>query len=239
MLANQLRRYGGGAAFAVGIMGLLTILFTILFFAFEAPQAVKDIAQGITRFYPFGFLSDLLPILASLSAWVVIVVLYQLERKGAPQLSAVAALLGIAGNLGIAVGGILIMFHDITGAHTITVMEQILITLMSSGPLGLWQILVSYRARRDGLLPSHLTGFGILLGAGQMAAFVMLSLFGGWSAAASSSPAVILSNYPLLISLVIGVGGGLVGYIGAPVWAIWLGRVFLFTKVTEASASTA
>jgi hypothetical protein len=29
------------------------------------------------------------------------------------------------------------------------------------------------------------------------------------------------------------------GIIGAPVWAIWLGRVFLFTKVTEASASTA
>jgi hypothetical protein len=237
MLINQHRRYGGWAALAVGILGLLTILFTILFFAFEAPQAVKDVAQGNTRFYPFGFLSDLLPILASLSAWVVIVVLYRLERKGAPQLSAVAALLGIAGNLGLVVGGTLIIFHDITGAETITVMQQILITLMSSGPLGLWQILVNYRARRDGLLPSRLTGFGILLGAGQMAEFVMLSLFGGWSAAATSSPAVVVSNYPLLIALIIGVGGGLVGYIGAPVWAIWLGRVFLVTKVTQVSAS--
>ena len=239
MLTSQLRPYGGRAALAAGSTGLLTILFTILFFTFEAQQAVKDVAQGVTRFYPFGFLSDLLPVLASLLAWVVIVVLYRLERKGAPQLSAVAALLGITGNLGIAVGGILIMFHDITGAHTITVTEQILITLMASGPLGLWQILVSYRARRDGLLPSRLTGFGILLGAGQMAAFVMLSLFGGWSAAASSNAALILSNYPLLISLVIGVGGGLIGYIGAPIWAIWLGRVFLLTRVTEASASTA
>jgi len=40
MLTSQLRPHGGRAALAVGIVGLLTILFTILFFAFEAPQAV-------------------------------------------------------------------------------------------------------------------------------------------------------------------------------------------------------
>jgi len=233
MLTSQLRPYGGRAALAVGIMGFLTILFTILFFAFEAPQAVKDVAQGITGFYLFGFLSDALPILAALAAVVVIVVLYRLERTGAPQLSAVAALLGLAGSLGMAVGGILIVFHKIT------VMEQVQLLVISLGPLGLWQILVNYLARRDGLLPSRLTGFGILSGVGQVAAFVVFFLFGGLSAAASSNAASILSNYPLLISLVIGTVGGFLGYnIGAPVWAIWLGRVFLFTKVTEASAST-
>jgi len=234
MLANQLRRWGGWAALANGIIGALPLPFTVLFFAFEAPQAVKDVAQGITGFYPFGFLSDALPILVALAAVVVIVVLYRLERKGAPQLSAVAALLGLAGNLGMAVGGILIVFHKIT------VMEQVQLLVISLGPLGLWQILVNYLARRDGLLPSRLTGFGILSGVGQMAAFVVFFLFGGLSAAASSNAASILSNYPLLISLVIGTVGGFLGYnIGAPVWAIWLGRVFLFTKVTEASASTA
>jgi hypothetical protein len=234
MITNQLRRYGGGAALAAGTIGLLVIFFTILFFAFEGQQAVKDVAQGITGFYPFGFLSDALPILVALAAVVVIVVLYRLERKGAPQLSAVAALLGLAGNLGMAVGGILIVFHKIT------VMEQVQLLVISLGPLGLWQILVNYLARRDGLLPTRLTGFGILSGVGQVAAFVVFFLFGGLSAAASSNAASILSNYPLLISLVIGTVGGFLGYnIGAPVWAIWLGRVFLFTKVTEASASTA
>jgi hypothetical protein len=114
MLTNQQRRYGGGAALAVGIVGFLAILFSILFFAFEAPQAVKNVSRGITGFYPFGFLSDALPILAALAGWVVIVVLYRLEQKSAPQLGVVAALLGIVGNLGIAISSILIVFHAIT-----------------------------------------------------------------------------------------------------------------------------
>jgi hypothetical protein len=233
MITNQQRRYGGGAALAVGVVGFLAILFSILFFAFEAPQAVKDVAQGIAGFYPFGFLSDALPILVALAGVVVIVVLYGLERKGAPQLSVVAALLGIVGNLGIAVSSILIVFH------AITVNEQILITFICSGPLGLWQILVSYRARRDGLFPPRLTRFGILIGAGQVTEFVMFILFGGFGAAASSNAAAILSNIPLLITLAIGTIGGLLAYLGAPIWSIWLGRLFLSMNGPEASAAPA
>jgi hypothetical protein len=233
MLTSQQRRYGGGAALAVGIVSFLTIFFSILFFAFEAPQAVKDVAQGITGFYPLGFLSDALPILAALAGGVVIVVLHRLERKSAPQLSVVAAVLGIVGNLGIAVSSLLIVFH------AITVMQQILITFICSGPLGLWQILVSDRARRAGLLPSRLTRFGILIGAGQVTEFVMFILFGGFGAAASSNAAAILSNIPLLISLAIGTIGGLLAYLGAPVWSIWLGRLFLSMNGPEASAAPA
>jgi hypothetical protein len=99
MLTHQWRRNGSWAALVAGSTGLLGIVFLALFFAVEFMLIDEEAAQGITRFHLFGFLSDLLPIFSYLSALVVVVVMVQLERAGALELSVSAALLGIAGNL--------------------------------------------------------------------------------------------------------------------------------------------
>lgn len=225
MSTNVLRGFGSWAALAAGSIEVLGMIFLILFFAVELPQ-------GITSTLRFGFLSDLLPILAAPFVLAVMIVLSVDQHKTAPQLSVIAALLGIAGTLVVAGTNILFISEEIT------LEEQIQLFYVSIALLGFWHILVNYLARRDGFLPPRLTTFGLLVGVGQVMMFVVSLFLGGDDDMIWLSPRVIVNNIPLLISLAISGPMALVGYLGAPVWLLWLGRTHVINDTTMPSVHT-
>src|SRR5438128_1451402 len=110
MTTHDLKKQGGWVALAAGILGLIGIATLAAFFAFEA----KEATQGTPRFQLFGFLSDLIPVFANLCALGVVVVLYRLQRASAPQLSLIAAVAGVTGNLILVITNLLFLFEKIS-----------------------------------------------------------------------------------------------------------------------------
>jgi len=80
-------------------------------------------------------------------------------------------------------------------------------------------------ARQNGLLPSRLTTFGVLVGVGQILMFIGSMIVGGYDEMPGFNE--ITQDIRLLASLVIGIPMVLIGYLGAPFWLTWLGRVLL------------
>lgn len=214
MPTNVLRKYGGWAALGAGSLEILGLIFLLLFFAVELPQ-------GIVSTLRFGYLSDVTPIVAAPIVLVVMVILFLIQRREAPSWSTIAALLGIVGILLTAWTNIMFV------SEKITLEEQIQLFYISSVFLGPWHILVNFLARKHGALPSRLTAFGILVGVGQLIMFIIFFVLGGHEAMTSSRSTAIPENIPLLISLVIGFPMSLIGYLGAPIWLVWLGRTLI------------
>ena len=214
MSTNALRKYGGWVALVAGSIEILGLGFLVLFFAVELPQ-------GIATTLPFGYLSDVTPIIAAPVNLFVVVILFLLQRKDSRGLGAIAATLGIAGILLTAWTNIRFI------SETITLEQQIQLFYASLALLGPWHILVNSFARREGFLPTRLTMFGILVGGGQVLMFILSFVLGGYDDVISSSPAALMTNIPLLISLAIGIPLALLGYFGAPIWLVWLGRTLI------------
>ncbi len=213
MSVGRLRRYTGWAALVAGSVELLGLVFLILFFAVELPQ-------GSSSTLRFGYLSDVTPIIVAPINVIVIVLLFLLQHKQTPGLSTIAAILGVAGILLTAQTNILFV------SEKISLEQQIQLFYLSLVFLGPWHILINLLARRDSSLPSRLTMFGILVGIGQLILCISSLLLGGYEDMFSSSTA-ILTNIPLLLSLMIGIPMALLGYIGAPIWLLWLGQTLL------------
>jgi len=207
-----------------GSIEILGLVFLILFFAVELPQ-------GSTNTLRFGYLSDVTPIIVAPINVIVIVLLFLLQRKQAPGLSTVAAILGLAGILLTAWTNIMFVYEKIS------LEQQIQLFYVSLAFLGPWHILINILARRDGLLPSRLTMFGILVGTGQLILCISSLLLGGYDDLFSSSSTAILTNIPLLLSLVIGIPMALLGYIGAPIWLVWLGQTLLHNENQASSGN--
>jgi hypothetical protein len=112
-------------------------------------------------------------------------------------------------------------------SEKIALEQQIQLFYISLAFLGPWHILVNSRARHDGTLPSRLTMFGILVGTGQVILCLSSFLLGGYDDLLFSSSTAILTNIPLLVSLAIVVPIALTGYVGAPIWLVWLGQTLL------------
>ena len=214
MSTDRLRKYTGWAALADGCVEILGLVFLILFFALELPQ-------GSASTLRFGYLSDVTPIIVAPINVIVIVLLFLLQRKQAPGLSTIAAILGLAGILLTAWTNIMFV------SEKISLEQQIQLFYVSLAFLGPWHILINILARRDGWLPSRLTMFGILVGIGQLILCSSSLLLGGYDDMFSSSSTAILKNIPLFLSLVIGIPMALLGYIGAPIWLVWLGQTLL------------
>src|SRR5215208_7379054 len=155
MSTDLLRRYGGWAALAAGSVEILGMIFLILFFALELPP-------GSASTLRFGYLSDVTPIIVAPVNITVIVMIFLLQRKHAPGLSAIAAILGIAGILITTWTNIMFV------SEKITLEQQVQLFYLSLTFLGPWHILVNSLARHDGSFPSPLTMFGILVGTGQL-----------------------------------------------------------------------
>jgi hypothetical protein len=213
MSTNVLRKYGGWAALVAGSLEILALVFLILFFALELPQNSSSMR--------FGYLSDVTPIIAAPVNLVVVVILFLLQRKNSPGLGAIAAILGVTGILITAWTNIRFVAGDIR------LEKQIELFYISMGFLGSWHILVNVLARQNGLLPSRLTIFGVLVGIGQVIMFISSMILGGYHEMFSSGFDGVTRDIGLLASLVIGIATALIGYLCAPIWLVWLGRVLV------------
>jgi hypothetical protein len=214
MSTDRLRRNTGWAALVAGSVEILGLIFLILFFALELPQ-------GSASNLRFGYLSDVTPIIVAPVNVIVMVMIFLLQRKHAPILSPIAAILGIAGILLTAWTNIRFV------SEKISLEQQIQFFYLSLAFLGPWHILVNSLARHGGLLPSRLTMFGILVGIGQLVMYIGSLLLGRYDDMFSSSSPSIMENIPFLISLAIGIPLALTGYLGAPIWLVWLGQTLL------------
>jgi len=214
MSTDLLRKYAGWAAVTAGSLELLGLVSLILFFALELPQ-------GSTSTLRFGYLSDVIPILTAPLNIIVMVMIFLLQRKHALSFSAISALLGISGSLLSAWTNIMFV------SGNISLERQVQLFYISLAFLGTWHILVNSLARHHGLLPSRLTIFGILTGMGQVIMYISSLLITGYGDLLSSSPTAIMTNILLLISLVIAIPMALLGYLGAPIWLVWLGQTLL------------
>lgn len=214
MSTDRLGRNLGWAGLVAGSVEILGIIFLILFFALELPQ-------GSASTLRFGYLSDITPIIVAPVHLIVMVMLFLLQRKHAPGLSTITAILGSTGILLTVWTNIMFVLDKIS------LEQQVQLFNISGAFLGSWHILVNLRARIDGSLPSRLTMFGILVGTGQVIGLVTSFLLGGYDDMLSSSSNTILTNIPLLISVAIGIPLGLVGFFGAPIWLVWLGQTVL------------
>lgn len=200
MSTNVLRKYGGWAALLAGALEILVLVFLLLFFALELPQNSSSMR--------FGYLSDVTPIIAAPVKLGVVVLLFLFQRKDSPGLGAIAATLGIT--------GILIMLE-----------KQIQLFYISMAFLGSWHILVNALARKNGFLPSRLAAFGLLVGVGQLVMFTSSLILGGYDEMVLSGFDAATMDFRLLVSLVIGIPAALVGFLGAPIWLVWLGRTLI------------
>ena len=211
MSTNVLRKYGGWAALVAGSLEVLGLIFLILFFALELPQESSNLR--------FGYLSDVTPIIVAPVNLVVVVILFLLRRSDTPSWGAIAAILGIGGILITAWTNIRFVSGEIL------LEKQIQLFYISMAFLGAWHILVNVLARQNGLLPSRLTTFGVLVGVGQILMFIGSMIVGGYDEMPGFNE--ITQDIRLLASLVIGIPMVLIGYLGAPFWLTWLGRVLL------------
>jgi hypothetical protein len=204
----------GWAAFVAGILEILGLVFLILFFALELPQGSRSTLR-------FGYLSDVTPILVALVKIIVVVMIFVLQSRHVPGWSTIAVLLGMAGILLTAWTNIRFVSDEIS------LEQQTQLFYLSLAFLGSWHILVNVLARINSSLPSRLTMFGILVGLGQLVLYIVSFLLGGYDDLFSSSSASIMTNTPLLISLVISIPMVLLGFLGAPIWLVWLGKTLL------------
>lgn len=211
MSTHTLRKSGGWAALIAGCLQILGLIFLILFFAIELPQ-------GDASNLRFGYLSDVTPIIFAPVFLVVVVMLFLLQRKDSPALSAIAAILGSIGTLMTAWTNI----RFVSGA--ISLEKQIQLFYLAMAFFGSWHLLINLLARRKGSLPSRLTTFGILVGVGQLIMYVGSVILGGFEDMDFDR---ILQDIPLLVSLIIAIPMVLIGYLGAPFWLVSLGRALL------------
>lgn len=213
MSTHLLRRYGGWAALVAAGLEILGLVFLILFFAVELPQNSSSLR--------FGYLSDVTPVIVAPVNLVLIVILFLLQRKDSPGLGAIAAILGITGILITAWTNIRFVSGEIM------LEKQIQLFYVSMAFLGSWHILVNALARQNGFLPSRLAAFGLLVGVGQLVMFTSSSILGGYDEMVLSGFDAVTMDIRLLVSLVIGIPAALVGFLGAPFWLVWLGRILV------------
>ncbi len=205
---TRLARYGGWAAYITGIMSIVGFVSLMLFFALEAPQATEN-PQG---FHFWGLVSDIAGPATMLPLLVVMLALHEVERDRARVLSQIAVVIGVVGAVAITVLQVLLIIK------VLPFEQEVGPVVFATALVGVWLILANYSGRAQQILPARLAWVGIAAGASQVLYPVMFQLLGG-----SRFYDNIGSNYLVLAisSLVF-----LVSYVGFPVWAIWLGRIW-------------
>src|SRR5512142_3106059 len=104
---TRLARYAGGAAYLTGILGLVSFVTLILFFALEA-------SAGSLGAHLWGPLSDIAGAITPLPLLIVMLALHQIERDRAPMVSRVAVVFGVIGALAVTVLQLLLIFKFLT-----------------------------------------------------------------------------------------------------------------------------
>ncbi len=194
------------AAYFSGITALLGLVSLILFFSFESTPGT---AQN-PHFW--GPISDISPIFQMGSMLVVLLAFFRMQQSRALGFSLAGSAIGIIGMSGV------VLFQFLLLIKVITFEQEVFLVLVATAVVGLWLILVNYLGKRQGDLPSRLAWLGIAVGVAFIFEPLMLALAGG-----AVAWRIFMSNYLLLAGSAIIF---LVSYIGFPIWAFWLGRVF-------------
>jgi hypothetical protein len=151
-------------------------------------------------------------------------------------------------------------------ARAVPLEHQASLSMTAFGLVGLWLLLANQFGRSQRTLPARLAWLGAALGAGQLVALVSFLIIaavapglgsgtpqdtGGYvlrgrgfvgtsSTPVSASPPSPAPNDPLLVVAVLGAGsGGLLWWVGHPIWTIWLGRLFVSARRITASPGPA
>jgi hypothetical protein len=199
-------RSAGWAAYFSGIAAILGLVSLILFFSLESTPSP---AQSP---HVWGPVSDIAPILQMLSMLVVLLAFYRMQRTHSVKLSLVGSSIGILGML------VVVLLQFLLILKVISFEQEVLPVLVATAAVGLWLILVNSIGRRQGDFPTKLAWLGMAVGAAFVLEPVMLSAAGG-----AVAWRVFMSNYLLLSASAVVF---LVSYVGFPIWAFWLGRVF-------------
>ena len=213
-------RYAGWIAYANAIAATLNFVTLMIFFSVEAPQAAAN-PQGS---FAWGTLNDIIGCLAMLPMLVLALMLYQMQRERAPQLSLIGLLVGAAGMLGVALLQLLLILK------VIPFEQEVGPVVIANGVVGVWLIVVNHIARTQRIWGARPAWLGIVVGASFMSAPLLFSALGG-----AQFYSVIMSN-ALLLTVTALVFSFM--YIGFPVWAIWLGRAFGGSSSESRSTST-
>ncbi|MBI3165892.1 MAG: hypothetical protein HYZ24_14510 [Chloroflexi bacterium] len=147
---------------------------------------------------PFGKINDVCSVIIGLTAIVILFALYQLHRSAAPKISFIVFLVGALAMLTAAVIQTLLVVNGTNFGMIVTI---------SFGIFGASLIAFGFLAVVNQTLPRGLAWLGIAAGIGYVLVITGFILGG--------------ENHPLTYL------GGAVAVIAYPVWAVWLGRVFL------------
>lgn len=227
-MESQRARYAAWSALAYALLTLVALVALVLFFTLEAAQASRDAAQGTLGFYFFGFLSDLLPALAS-AALLVLAVAWDREAPAAARAwsrfgvacCAVAALINLAAFIGIA-------------SHRMTVPQQAVLVLVAVLPFGSWMLIASRLAGNAGTIPSKVATFGIVCGAVLVTGGLAFLLLGGLGWYSAPSFDAMFGSLPLAIA-------ALVVYLfqlASPFWALLVWRALQARVVRSAATAS-
>lgn len=204
---TRLARSAGWAANISGIAAILGLVSLLLFFGLESTPKT---GQGV---HIWGPVSDISPILQMGSLLVVAHRFYRIQRSRAAGLSLIGTTIGMIGMLGVALLQFLLIIK------VIAFEQEVGLVLLATAEVGVWLIFVNFSGRRQRSLPSRLAWLGTAVGAAFVLEPVMLSAAGG-----AVAWRVFMSNYLLMTGSAVVF---LISYVGFPVWAFWLGRVFL------------
>jgi hypothetical protein len=192
-----------------GIAAVLGTVSLMLFFTLENPQAASSTGRAPDFWGP---VSDICQVVQMAALLVVAPALYRMVRSGAPRLGLIGIVVGVAGMLGVVLLQTLLIFG------VIPFEQEVGPVTLATAAVGVWMIVANHVGRRQGVLPPRLGWLGFAVGAAFVLQPVLLTALGGavaWRA--------MMSNYLLLAGSAVVF---LVSYVGFPIWAIWLGRLF-------------
>jgi hypothetical protein len=133
----------GWVAIATGVVGLVGLVFIVLFF---------------TVGQPFGTLNDLCIALAAILGGVLAWMLYSAHHAQSPPLSQLSLVAALAGAL-VAVAGSALVIFRVTGWYLAG-----LYMTAGNALIGLWLVGLSYSAQRSRAWPHGLAVFGLVVG---------------------------------------------------------------------------
>jgi len=169
-------------------------------------------------FHIWGAVRDICPILQMVSLLVVAYTFYRIQQSRAAGLSLIGNTMAMIGMVGVTLLQLLLIIK------VIPFEQEVSLVLLATAAVGVWLDFVKFVGRRQGSLPSRLSWLGIAVGATFVLEPILLS-----AARGAVAWRVFMSNYVLLAGSAVVF---LISYVDFPIWAFWLGGVFLRSNGT-------
>lgn len=211
--------YVGWSAILSGGVQFLGLVFLILFYALEAPQILQSGEPSTPPL--FGTLNDASFIFVALFMIPPALALHMLLQLKTPTLARGTLMIGLLGLLAGAIVQLLYVPRVISSAQSSPWLT------LSIGIIGVWMAMVNLLGRRGGDLSGGLSWLGMITGV--LMSLLPVTYFVGGGSALVSDPSASLSNPLVIAGFVISTFGFAILF---PIWAIWIGRLFLLRKLT-------